>query len=224
MPLTFSGFDRLRVLSTHNTTPKQASRPFDKHRDGFVMGEGAGILILEKEEIAQKRGVKGYAELAGYGATNGCYNLVKPLESGADAAQAIKIALNDAKCTPQNIHYINAHGTATPLNDKTETAAIKTAFQHHAPTIPISSTKSQTGHLIGAAGAIEAAFTALALHHQLLPATLNQSTPDPDCDLDYIPNHPRKATCNAAISQSFGFGNNNAVIVLKKNKLKDQQS
>ncbi len=216
MPMTFAGFNSLRVMSSHNHSPEEASRPFDKKRDGFVMGEGAAVLILEKEAVAKKRGAKVYAELAGYGASNGGFHPVAPLESGDDAALAMKIALDDAQLEIQDIDYINAHGTSTIANDLAETNAIKQTFNGCSKKLHISSTKSQTGHLVGAAGAIEAVFTAMAISNQVEPATMNYTTVDEKCDLDYIPNNPRQRKIRAAISNSFGFGNNNAVLAFKQ--------
>ena len=216
MPMTFAGFNALRVMSTRNDSPHTASRPFDKTRDGFVMGEGAGILVLETEFNAKRRGATIYAELAGYGATSGAFHPVAPLDTGADAASAIELALSDAQVDKKDVDYINAHGTATLANDLSETRAIKIAFGKHAYEIPSSSTKSMTGHLIGAAGAVEAAFTALAIHHKQAPPTTNQFDADPECDLQYVPNVAISKNIEVAISNAFGFGNNNAVLVLKK--------
>ncbi|RAP31306.1 beta-ketoacyl-[acyl-carrier-protein] synthase II [Candidatus Marinamargulisbacteria bacterium SCGC AG-414-C22] len=216
MPMTFAGFNSLRVMSTNNKHPEEASRPFDKQRDGFVMGEGAGVLILEKESLAKKRKASIYAELAGYGATNGGFHPVAPLESGDDAALAINIALKDAGLEKTDIDYINAHGTSTVANDIAETNAIKQTFNGYSKKLHISSTKSQTGHLVGAAGAIEAIFTAMAIYHEVEPATMNYTTTDIKCNLDYIPNNPRERNIKAALSNSFGFGNNNAVLAFKK--------
>jgi 3-oxoacyl-[acyl-carrier-protein] synthase II len=216
MPMTFAGFNALRVMSTYNDSPHLASRPFDKDRDGFVIGEGAGILILERESIAKKRHAKIYAELAGYGASNGGYHIVAPVESGEDAALAVQFALDDAALNQNDIEYVNAHGTSTVSNDIAETNALKLVFRGHSKNLHISSTKSQTGHLIGASGAIEAAFTALSIYFQIEPATMNYQKADPRCDLDYIPNTPRQRCIRSALSNSFGFGNNNAALVFKK--------
>lgn len=214
--IAMAGLNVMTALSTNNDNMLGASRPFDKNRDGFVMGEGAGILILESLEYAQARGAKILAEVTGYGNTDDAYHLSAPAENGAGAALAMKVALEDAGLTPEDIGYINAHGTSTPLNDKSETAAIKTTFGEQAYKIPISSTKSMTGHVLGASGAIEAVLCVKVLQHDLLPATINYETPDPDCDLDYVPNTPRKARPNHIMSNSFGFGGHNASIIISR--------
>ncbi len=214
--VAMAGLNVMTALSTYNDDPTKASRPFDKNRDGFVMGEGAGILVLESLEHAQARGAKILAEVTGYGNTDDAYHLSAPAENGAGAALCMKIALEDAGLTPKDIGYINAHGTSTPLNDKSETAAIKTTFGEEAYRIPISSTKSMTGHLLGASGAIEAALCVQVLHHDLLPPTINYETPDPECDLDYVPNTARKAHPNHIMSNSFGFGGHNASVVISR--------
>ena len=216
MPMTFAGFNSLRVMSKNNDYPQQASRPFDRDRNGFVMGEGAGVLILERESIAMKRNTKIYAEIAGYGSSNGGFHSVAPVESGEDASRAMLLALNDAQLDKSDIDYVNAHGTSTIANDVAETNALKLAFNGYSNKLHISSTKSQTGHLIGASGAIEAAFTSLAIHNQVEPATINYKEKDSRCDLDYIPNTPRNRVIRAALSNSFGFGNNNASLVFKR--------
>ena len=215
MPMMFAGFDAMRVMSMQENTPHQASRPFDVNRDGFVMGEGAAALVLETESHARKRGAKIYAEFAGYGANNGGFHMVAPRPDGLDAAKAMQLAMTDAQLNAEDIDYINAHGTSTRANDFSETCAIKTVFLDRAYDIPVSSTKGATGHMIGAAGAIEACFSVLALHTQAIPPTANYSTPDPDCDLDYVP-QARSQDVQAVLSNSFGFGNNNVCLAFKK--------
>lgn len=215
-PLAFAGFNASRALSTRNDEPDKASRPFDANRDGFVMGEGAGVVILEELEHALKRGATIIAEVAGYGLTGDAYHLTQPAPEGEGAARAMAMAIKDAGLKPEDINYINAHGTSTPYNDKYETTAIKTVFGQHAYQLAVSSTKSMTGHLLGAAGGVEAIVTALAIRDQILPPTINYETPDPDCDLDYVPNEARKGVINAALSNSLGFGGHNATILLKK--------
>lgn len=213
--MSFAGFCANTALST-NQDPLKASRPFDKNRDGFVMGEGAGIVVLEDLDHALARGAKIYAEIVGYGATGDAYHITAPAPEGEGGARAMKMALNDAGLNPNDIGYINAHGTSTDYNDKFETMAIKSVFGEHAYKLSISSTKSMTGHLLGAAGGIEAIFTALAIKEGILPPTINYETPDPDCDLDYVPNEARKQEIQAALSNSLGFGGHNATIALKK--------
>ncbi|MFZ5986061.1 MAG: beta-ketoacyl-ACP synthase II [Bacillota bacterium] len=214
-PLSFAGFCSMRSMS-RKADPKEACKPFDADRDGFVMGEGAGILILEDYEHAVRRGAYILAEIIGYGCTNDAYDIVAP-EPNADAvSECIRIAINDAGIRPEEIEYINAHGSSTQYNDKCETKAIKDVFGSHSRNLKVSSTKSMTGHLLGAAGAIEAIITALALKNGFLPPTINYNTPDPECDLDYIPNTGLEKIINYAISNSFGFGGHNAVLVLKK--------
>jgi len=215
-PLTFAGFNALRVMSKRNESPMEAVRPFELTRDGFVMGEGAGILVLEKEWSARKRGAHIYGEVAGYGASNGGYHIVAPQPSGDDAAAAITQALNDAQLNPKDIHYVNAHGTGTVANDISETHALHRVFDGLEDQIHVSSNKAQVGHTIGAAGAIEAIFTVLSLYHSVEPATINLNIPDKECDLDYIPLIPRQRRILAALSNSFGFGNNNAALIFKK--------
>lgn len=215
-PLAVAGFSSMRALSTRNDDPQAASRPFDKDRDGFVMGEGVGILILESLDHALKRGAKIYAEVVGYGATGDAHHLTAPAPGGEGAARAMKLAIQKAGIQPEDIDYINAHGTSTELNDKFETMAIKAAFGEHAYKLAISSTKSATGHLLGAAGAIEGIVLALALKNNLIPPTINYQTADPDCDLDYVPNEARKKELKFALSNSLGFGGHNATIVMKK--------
>ncbi|MGV2940806.1 beta-ketoacyl-ACP synthase II [Mesobacillus sp. LC4] len=213
--MSFAGFCANTALST-NQDPQKASRPFDKDRDGFVMGEGAGIVVLEDLEHALARGAKIYAEIVGYGATGDAYHITAPAPEGEGGARAMKMALDDAGLAPEEVGYINAHGTSTEYNDKFETMAIKTVFGEHAYKLAVSSTKSMTGHLLGAAGGIEAIFTILALKEGILPPTINLDTPDPDCDLDYVPNAARKQEVNAAISNSLGFGGHNATIAFRK--------
>jgi 3-oxoacyl-[acyl-carrier-protein] synthase II len=216
-PLAVAGFNSMHALcASKNDDPKKASRPFDKSRDGFVMGEGAGILILEELESAKKRGAPIIAELVGYGSSCDASHITAPAESGEGAQRAMRQALNSANLAPHQIDYINAHGTSTPLNDKFETQAIKGVFGEHAYKLMISSTKSMTGHLLGAAGGIEAVFSAMSLKNGQLPPTINLENPDPDCDLDYIPNLSRTVPINYAMSNSFGFGGANAVVILKK--------
>ncbi len=210
LPISLAGFSSMRALSTNNDDFEHASRPFDAERDGFVMGEGAGVLVLEALDHAEARGVHIYAELVGYGRSSDAYHMVEPHPNGDGAVAAMQAALRDAQLAPEAVGYINAHGTSTPLGDAAETAAIKRVFADHAYKLAVSSTKSVTGHLFGAAGAVEAIATALALHHQVLPPTANLEHPDPVCDLDYIPNVPRPAAVRAALSNAFGFGGHNA--------------
>lgn len=215
-PISFAGFCSMKALSVRNDAPEKASRPFDKERDGFVMGEGSGILILEELEHALKRGAKIYAEVVGYGSSSDAYHMTAPAPEGAGAALAMRKAINDAGITPDMIGYINAHGTSTELNDKFETAAIKSVFGEHAGKVAISSTKSMTGHLLGAAGGIEGLILALALKNDFVPPTINYENKDEDCDLDYVPNTGRSMSFEYGMSNSFGFGGHNAVIILKK--------
>lgn len=214
--LAMAGLNVMTALSTRNADPQAASRPFDKDRDGFVMGEGAAILILESLEHALARGANILCELSGYGTTDDAYHISAPAENGAGAALCMQLALRDAGLQPSEIDYINAHGTSTPLNDKSETAAIKTVFGEHAYQLPISSTKSMTGHLLGASGAVEAALCAKIFQHGILPATINYTTPDPECDLDYVPNTPRQAAPRHIMSNSFGFGGHNATLIFSR--------
>ena len=214
--LGFAGFCSARTLSTRNDAPEKASRPFDKDRDGFVMGEGAGIVVLEILEHAQARGAKIYAELSGYGATDDAYHITAPNPEGTAAIRAMQRALKDAEVSPNQIQYVNAHGTSTSLNDKTETKAIKAVFGEHAKKLAISSTKSMTGHLLGAAGVVEMVATVLCIQHKLAHPTINYETPDPECDLDYVPNTARPMAIDTALSNSLGFGGHNAVLVIKK--------
>ncbi|MCM8782029.1 MAG: beta-ketoacyl-ACP synthase II [Candidatus Omnitrophica bacterium] len=215
---TFAAYDSLKVLSSRrNNRPQEASRPFDLDRDGFVIGEGAGSLILEELEHAKKRNAHIYCEIIGYGATSGAYHMVIPDPTGDDAARVMKLAIEEANIKPEDVDYINAHGTSTQVNDKIETQAIKTVFGNYAYKIPISSTKSMIGHLIGAAGAVELIATILAMENNIIPPTINYQTRDPNCDLDYVPNEARRVSrLNIAMSNSFGFGSNNAAIVVKK--------
>jgi 3-oxoacyl-[acyl-carrier-protein] synthase II len=214
--VAMAGLNVMTALSTYSGDPTKASRPFDKDRDGFVMGEGAGILVLESLEHARARGVEILAEVNGYGNTDDAYHISAPAENGAGAALSMKIALEDAGLTPKDIGYINAHGTSTQLNDKSETAAIKTTFGEQAYNIPISSTKSMTGHILGASGAIEAVICVQVLKHDILPPTINYETPDPNCDLDYVPNKARKAHPRYIMSNSFGFGGHNASVIFSR--------
>jgi 3-oxoacyl-[acyl-carrier-protein] synthase II len=216
VPITMAGMNVMGALSTRNDDPLTASRPFDRDRDGFLMGEGAGILILESLEYARARGANILCELSGYGATDDAHHISAPAENGAGAAISMRHALEDAGLQVADVDYINAHGTSTPLNDKSETAAIKTVFGEHAYKIPISSTKSMTGHLLGASGAVEAVFSILAMREGTVPATINYQTPDPECDLDYVPNQPRKVSIRHAMSNSFGFGGHNATLVFSQ--------
>jgi len=215
-PLTFAGFARAGALSQRNNEPEKASRPFDRERDGFVLGEGAGILILETLEHAQGRGARIYAELLGFGMNDDAYHITAPDPEGRGAREAMALALQHANLPPQAVDYINAHGTSTPLNDRVETLAIKELFGEHARRLAISSTKSQIGHLLGAAAAVEAIATILAITEDLVPPTINYEHPDPECDLDYTPNEPRKRRIDIALSNSFGFGGHNSVICLGK--------
>ena len=215
-PMSVAGFASMRALSTRNDDPPHASRPFERDRDGFVIGEGAGILILEEVESAKKRGARIYAEVVGYGATADAFHLTMPDETGSGAIRVMQKTIRDAGIKPEEVGYINAHGTSTPYNDKFETLAIKKTFGEHAYKLPVSSTKSMTGHLLGAAGGIEGVFSVLAIHRNTLPPTINYVHPDPDCDLDYVPNEPREARVNYALSNSFGFGGTNAALMFKR--------
>jgi len=215
-PLAVGGFHAMKALSTRNDQPEKASRPFERDRDGFIISEGAGVLILEELEHAKARGATIYAEVAGYGLSGDGYHMAAPPEDGNGAVRCMKMALKDAGMSPEDVDYINAHGTSTPLNDVVETRAIKTAFGDQAYKLAISSTKSMTGHMLGGAGGIEAVFTALSIKHQIAPPTMNLENPDPECDLDYVPNQARKMKIRAAMSNSFGFGGTNAVLIMKQ--------
>ncbi len=215
-PLTFAGFTAMKAMSTRNDEPARASRPFDRDRDGFVLSEGAGVLILETEEHARKRGAKIYAEFKGYGSTADAYHITAPAPEGVGAARAMQLALKDAGLFPGDISYINAHGTSTELNDRYETKAIKQVFGEYAYALPVSSTKSMTGHLLGAAGAVELIACALTIRNGIIPPTVNFENPDPECDLDYVPNISRKAKVNAALSNSLGFGGHNATVIIQR--------
>jgi 3-oxoacyl-[acyl-carrier-protein] synthase II len=215
-PLTIGGFCAMKALSTRNDAPQQASRPFDKGRDGFVMGEGAGILILEELEHAERRGAKIYAELVGYGMSADAYHMTAPEPEGLGAIASMRLALEDAGLGPGDIDYINAHGTSTPVGDVAETKAIKKVFGDHAYRLTVSSVKSMTGHLLGAAGGVESLATVLTLYHGLIPPTINYDEPDPECDLDYVPNKARQVDVRAALTNSFGFGGTNATLVFTK--------
>jgi len=215
-PVALAGFSAARALSTRNDAPQKASRPFDKERDGFVLAEGAGILVLESLEHAQARGARIYGEVAGYACTGDAYHITQPAPEGEGAYRAIRRALEDAGVSPDEIDYINAHGTSTEYNDYFETLAIKRALGEAAYRVPISSTKSMTGHLLGAAGAVEAIVCLLAMDRGLIPPTINYEVPDPGCDLDYVPNEARPAKIDVAVSNSFGFGGHNAVLVLRR--------
>ena len=214
-PIGIAGFNSARALSTNNDNPEEASRPFDAKRDGFVLGEGAGLIVLEDEEHALKRGATMICELSGYGATSDAHHVTQPHPEGEGASKAMDIAISDAGIEKEKVAYINAHGTSTQLNDKFETIAIKKSFGDHAKKLKISSTKSMTGHLLGAAGGIEAAFTCLAINEKVVPPTINLLNPDPECDLDYVANHALKGNVPAAISNSLGFGGHNASLLFQ---------
>jgi 3-oxoacyl-[acyl-carrier-protein] synthase II len=216
LPLCVAAFNVMGVLSTRNDEPQRASRPFDAQRDGFVMGEGAAILVLERMEEAQARGARIYGEVIGYGSSADAYHMAAPAVNGTGAAQAMRMALSDAELTPHDIDHINAHGTGTALNDVSETAAIKSVFGDHAYKVAVSSTKSMTGHLLGAAGAVEAIACLKALETGLIPPTINYEHPDPECDLDYVPNEARPANLRTAMSNSFGLGGHNACLIFRK--------
>ncbi len=214
--LALAGFGSLKALSTRNDEPQRASRPFERDRDGFVIGEGSGILIIESLDHAKRRGARIRAELCGFGLTGDAYHMTAPPDDGEGGARAMKEALKDASMAPEDIDYINAHGTSTPLNDSCETKAIKTVFGDHAYKIPVSSTKSMTGHLLGGAGGVEAVFTVKALEDGIVPPTINYENPDPECDLDYVPNEARELDIRSAMSNSFGFGGTNGVLIFKR--------
>jgi 3-oxoacyl-[acyl-carrier-protein] synthase II len=215
-PLGVGGFNAMKALSTRNDEPQRASRPFDSERDGFIMGEGSGVVVLEDLEHAVKRGARIYVEIAGYGASGDAYHITAPAPNGEGAARCMKMAINDAGIAPADMGYINAHGTSTKFGDELETMAIKTVFGDHAYKISVSSTKSMTGHLLGAAGGVEAVISVLALDRGILPPTINLENPDPECDLDYIPHIARKAQVDVAMSNSFGFGGTNACLVFRR--------
>ena len=215
-PLTIGGFNAMKALSTRNDEPEKASRPFEKNRTGFVVSEGAGILILEELEFARKRGTKIYSEVVGYGYTGDAYHIAAPSPDGDGAIRCMRMAIRDARIRPEDIDTINAHGTSTVLNDATETVAIKAVFGDYAKRIPISATKSMTGHLLGAAGSTEAIFTLLSIRDGILPPTINYEEPDPECDLDYVPNVARKSPIRIAMSNAFGFGGTNATLIFQK--------
>ena len=215
-PMSVAGFSAMRALSTNNDDPIHASRPFERDRDGFVIGEGAGIMILEELESAKRRGAKIYAEIVGYGAAADAFHLTMPDETGSGARRVMQRTLKDAGVAPEQVGYINAHGTSTPYNDKFETLAITETFGAHAYKLAVSSTKSMTGHLLGAAGGIEGIFCVLTLHHNVIAPTINYVNPDPECDLDYVPNEPREARVDYVLSNSFGFGGTNAALLFKR--------
>jgi 3-oxoacyl-[acyl-carrier-protein] synthase II len=214
-PLGLAGFSAMKALSTRNDEPERASRPFDEGRDGFVIGEGAGVVVLEELEAARRRGAPIYAEVAGYGLTGDAYHITSPAPEGEGAARCMAMALRDGGLAPEDVDYINAHGTSTKFNDEFETLAIKQAFGEHARKLVVSSTKSMTGHLLGAAGGIEAVFTGMAVKEGLVPPTINYEEPDPACDLDYVPNEARRVRLRAALSNSMGFGGTNAALLLR---------
>jgi 3-oxoacyl-[acyl-carrier-protein] synthase II len=214
-PMGIGGFAAMRALSTRNDEPERASRPFDADRDGFVVGEGAGVLILESLEFAQRRGAKIIAEIVGYGMSGDAYHITQPAEQGDGGYRVSMAALKDAKVSPDDVGYVNAHGTSTPIGDAIETIALKHVFGERAKKVPISSTKSMTGHLLGGAGGLEAGISVLALRDQIIPPTINYENSDPECDLDYTPNHARKVEVRYALSNSFGFGGTNASLLFK---------
>jgi 3-oxoacyl-[acyl-carrier-protein] synthase II len=216
--LGYAGFCAMRAMSTRNNEPERASRPFDAQRDGFVMGEGAGVCILESLEHARKRHAKIYCEIAGYGITGDAYHMSAPAPEGEGAARSMAMALGHSKLSPDQISYLNAHGTSTPVGDKCETQAIKKVFGAHAKKLAVSSTKSMTGHLLGAAGAVETAVCALAIQNGIVPPTINYENPDPDCDLDYVPNKAREMKVYACVNNSLGFGGHNATLIVKKHE------
>ena len=215
-PTSVAGFGNAKALSTRNDSPQTASRPWDAERDGFVLGEGSGAVVLEEYEHAKRRGAKIYAELIGFGMSGDAYHMTSPPEGGEGAARCMRNALRNAKVNPSEVQYVNAHGTSTPLGDLAETFAVKAAFGEHVRRLAVNSTKSMTGHLLGAAGGIEAVYTALAVHHQISPPTINLTTPDPKCDLDYVPGSAREMNITVAISNSFGFGGTNGTLVFRR--------
>jgi 3-oxoacyl-[acyl-carrier-protein] synthase II len=216
VPIGVAGFAAMRALSERNDEPTRASRPFDAERDGFVMGEGAGVVVLEDLEYARARGARIYAEVVGYGATDDAFHITAPSEGGEGAVRSMRIALRKAQLEPREVSYVNAHGTSTPLNDRLETEALKTVFGAAAPDVPVSSTKSMTGHLLGAAGAVETIVCTLAIRDGCLPPTINYEHPDPDCDLDYVPNVARKQRVDVALTNSLGFGGHNCTLILRR--------
>jgi 3-oxoacyl-[acyl-carrier-protein] synthase II len=215
-PAAVAGFCAMKAMSTRNSEPEKASRPFDKDRDGFIMGEGAGVIVIESLEHAIARGARIYAEIAGYGSNADAFHITAPAPEGAQAAKCMAMALADAGIKPEDVDYINAHGTSTPLNDKNESLAIKSLFGDHAKKLSVSSIKSMTGHLLGAAGGIEAVATALTVLNDIMPPTINYDNPDPELDLDYVPNQAKEKKVRVALSNSFGFGGHNATILIKK--------
>jgi 3-oxoacyl-[acyl-carrier-protein] synthase II len=215
-PLAVGGFNAMKALSRQNENPEKACRPFDRDRNGFIISEGGGMLILEELQYARQRGADILAEVVGFGLSGDGFHMAAPPDDGDGAARCMQMALNDAGLVPEDIDYINAHGTSTPLNDVVETRAIKTVFGAHAYKLAVSSTKSMTGHMLGGAGGIESVFLALSIRNQIIPPTINLENPDPECDLDYVPNKARKTVIRAAISNSFGFGGTNAVLAMKK--------
>jgi 3-oxoacyl-[acyl-carrier-protein] synthase II len=215
-PSSVAGFANAKALSTRNDSPETASRPWDKDRDGFVLGEGAGVVVLEEYEHAKRRGAKIYCELSGFGMSADAYHMTSPPEDGEGAARCMRNALKNAGVALEQVQYVNAHGTSTPLGDKAETMAVKRAFGAHASKLAVSSTKSMTGHLLGAAGGIEAVYSILSIHHGVIPPTINLTTPDPECDLDYVPNTARQMKLDVAISNSFGFGGTNGTLVFRR--------
>jgi 3-oxoacyl-[acyl-carrier-protein] synthase II len=215
-PLGVGGFSAMKALSTRNDEPQRASRPFDRERDGFIIAEGSGVLILEERDRALKRGAKIYAEVIGYGANGDAHHMTAPAPEGEGAARCMRLSLKDAGIAPSEVEYINAHGTSTEYNDANETQAIKKVFGEQAFKLAVSSTKSMTGHLLGAAGAVEGVFSVLALRHGIIPPTINYENPDPECDLDYVPNHARRAAIRVTLSNSFGFGGTNACVVFRR--------
>jgi len=216
--LGYAGFCSMRAMSTRNNEPQRASRPFDAERDGFVMGEGAGVCILESLERAKRRGARIYCEIVGYGITGDAYHMSAPAPEGEGAARSMVMALNHARLNPEQIDYINAHGTSTPVGDKCETQAIKKVFGAHAKKLAVSSTKSMTGHLLGASGAVETAICALAIQHNIVPPTINYENPDPECDLDYVPNKAREMKVHVCVNNSLGFGGHNATLIVKRHE------
>jgi 3-oxoacyl-[acyl-carrier-protein] synthase II len=215
-PLAVGGFSAMRALSTRNDDPLHASRPFDLNRDGFVMGEGAGVLLIEEREHALARGARIYCEITGYGMSSDAFHITSPAEDGSGMMRVMQRALKDANLQPESIDYINAHGTSTPVGDKTETVAIKRVFGEHAKKVAVSSTKSMTGHLLGAAGGLESAVAAKVIETGILPPTINYEAPDPECDLDYVPNQARQAKVTHVLSNSFGFGGTNATLIFSR--------